>query len=66
VRALGVGFPYAVAVSIFGGTAETLALTFKQHHHQEWFYWYVSGCIAISLLAYIIMPDTKKNSKIED
>ncbi|MDB5137875.1 MAG: transporter [Mucilaginibacter sp.] len=66
VRALGVGFPYAVAVSIFGGTAEPLALSFKEHHHPQWFYWYVSGCIAISLLAYIIMPDTKKHSKIED
>ncbi|HEY4196661.1 MAG TPA: MFS transporter, partial [Mucilaginibacter sp.] len=52
VRALGVGFPYAVAVSIFGGTAESLALLFKEHHHPQYFYWYVSGCIAISLLAY--------------
>ncbi len=66
VRALGVGFPYAVAVSIFGGTAEPLALSFKEHHHQLWFYWYVSGCIALSLIAYIIMPDTKKYSKIEE
>jgi MHS family alpha-ketoglutarate permease-like MFS transporter len=66
VRALGVGFPYAIAVSIFGGTAESLALLFKQQHHPQYFYWYVSGCIAISLLAYIIMPDTKKHSKIED
>lgn len=66
VRALGVGFPYAVAVSIFGGTAESLALLFKEHHHSQYFYWYVSGCIAISLLAYIIMPDTRKHSKIED
>ncbi len=66
VRALGVGFPYAVAVSIFGGTAESLALLFKEHHHPQYFYWYVSGCIAISLLAYIIMPDTRKHSKIED
>ncbi|HTD99108.1 MAG TPA: MFS transporter [Mucilaginibacter sp.] len=66
VRALGVGLPYAIAVSLFGGTAERLALSLKKHHHPEWFFWYVSGCIAISLLAYIIMPDTKKNSKIED
>jgi MHS family alpha-ketoglutarate permease-like MFS transporter len=66
VRALGVGFPYAVAVSLFGGTAESLALLFKQHHHPQWFYWYVSGCIAVSLIAYIIMPDTKKYSKIEE
>lgn len=66
VRALGVGFPYAIAVSLFGGTAEPLALAFKEHHHPQWFYWYVSGCIAVSLLAYIIMPDSKKHSKIED
>ncbi len=66
IRALGVGFPYAIAVSLFGGTAETLALTFKQIHHAQWFYWYVSGCIALSLIAYIVMPDTRKYSKIED
>lgn len=66
VRALGVGFPYAVAVSLFGGTAEPLALSFKQNHHAEWFYWYVTICIAISLIVYLWMGDTKKYSKIED
>ena len=66
VRALGVGFPYAIAVSIFGGTAEPLALSFKQNHHAQWFYWYVSACILISLLVYTLMGDTKKYSKIED
>ncbi len=66
VRALGVGFPYAIAVSLFGGTAEYIALDFKDHHHQEWFYWYVSICIALSLVLYITMSDTKKYSKIED
>jgi MHS family alpha-ketoglutarate permease-like MFS transporter len=29
IRALGVGFPYAIAVSLFGGTAEYIALLFK-------------------------------------
>ncbi len=66
VRALGVGFPYAIAVSIFGGSAEALALLFKQQHHASWFYWYVSGCIAISLIAYLLMPDTKRFSKIDE
>lgn len=66
IRALGVGFPYAIAVSIFGGTAETLALTFKQSHHANYFYWYVTGCILISLVVYIAMGDTRKYSKIED
>ncbi len=65
VRALGVGFPYAIAVSLFGGTAEYIALDFKSNHHQEWFYWYVTVCIALSLLIYVFMNDTRKHSKIE-
>ncbi|MDF2432159.1 MAG: transporter, family, alpha-ketoglutarate permease, partial [Mucilaginibacter sp.] len=66
VRALGVGFPYAVAVSIFGGSAEWVALQFKGHHHEDWFYWYVTICIALSLLIYASMNDTRNYSKIED
>ena len=66
IRALGVGFPYGLAVSIFGGTAEPMALLFKDKGHQEWFYWYVSICIAISLIIYSTMLDTKKHSKIEE
>lgn len=64
VRALGVGFPYAIAVSIFGGTAEYIALWFKQAGHQNWFYWYVSSCILLSLIVYSTMRDTRKHSKI--
>jgi MHS family alpha-ketoglutarate permease-like MFS transporter len=66
VRALGVGFPYAIAVSIFGGSAEWLALEFKDAGHPQWFYWYVTFCIAVSLFIYIFMKDTRKHSKIED
>jgi MHS family alpha-ketoglutarate permease-like MFS transporter len=65
VRALGVGFPYAIAVSVFGGTAEYFALWFKQAGHPQWFFFYVTGCIAISLLIYVFMRDTHKHSKIE-
>ncbi|WP_027486430.1 MFS transporter [Allorhizobium undicola] len=65
IRALGVGLPYALTVSIFGGTAEYVALWFKQAGHESWFYWYVSGCIAISLIVYAIMPDTRHTSRID-
>ena len=65
IRALGVGLPYAVAVSLFGGTAEYFALWFKDAGHESWFYWYVTGCIAISLLVYATMPDTKRTSRID-
>jgi MFS transporter, MHS family, alpha-ketoglutarate permease len=66
VRALGVGFPYAIAVSLFGGTAEYFALWFKQAGHPEWFYYYVTGCIAVSLLIYLLMKDTWTHTKIEN
>lgn len=66
VRALGVGLPYAISVSLFGGTAEWVALEFKVNHHQEWFYWYVTACILVSLVIYISMNDTRKHSRIED
>lgn len=65
LRALGVGLPYTVTVSIFGGTAEYMALWLKNIGHQSWFYWYVTICIAISLIVYVIMPDTKITSCID-
>ncbi|MGY4537749.1 MHS family alpha-ketoglutarate permease-like MFS transporter [Mucilaginibacter sp. UYNi724] len=66
IRALGVGFPYAIAVSIFGGSAEYIALKFKEAGHENWFFWYVTGCIVVSLVVYTTMNDTKKHSKIEE
>lgn len=61
VRALGVGFPYAVTVSLFGGTAEYVALWCKSIGHEEWFYWYVTGCIALSLVVYASMRESSKS-----
>ncbi|MBS0584380.1 MAG: MFS transporter [Proteobacteria bacterium] len=66
IRALGVGLPYALAVAIFGGSAETVALWFKQAGHESGFYWYVTACIACSLLVYVFLPDTRKTSLIEE
>src|SRR3954464_1052012 len=62
VRALGVGLPYALTVSIFGGTAESIALWFKSIGHEDWFYYYLTGIIGISLLVYLFMRDTKADS----
>lgn len=64
VRALGVGLPYSLTVAIFGGTAEWLALYAKDLGHENWFYWYVSGCIFISLMVYLRMKDSKYHSLI--
>jgi MHS family alpha-ketoglutarate permease-like MFS transporter len=62
IRALGVGVPYALTVSIFGGTAPVIALYFKTMGHEEWFYYYLSGVIFLSLIIYTTMRDTKHAS----
>ena len=66
IRTLGVGLPYAVAVSVFGGTVEYVALSLKEGGHESWFSWYVTVCVAISLAVYATMPDTKRHSAIKE
>ena len=65
IRALGVGLPYALTVSVFGGTAEYIALWFKSIGMETGYYWYVTACIAVSLLVYVFMKDTRKHSRID-
>lgn len=65
IRTLGVALPYALTVSIFGGSAEYLALWFKSIGHESWFYWYVTGMIAVSLIVYATMKDSRDHSRIE-
>jgi MHS family alpha-ketoglutarate permease-like MFS transporter len=64
VRATGVGLPFAVTTSIFGGPAESIALWFKSIGHEAWFSYYLSSVIAISLVVSLIMRDTKRYSAI--
>ncbi|GFE80762.1 MFS dicarboxylate transporter [Steroidobacter agaridevorans] len=64
IRALGVGLPYAITVSLFGGTAEMIALSFKNIGHEELFYWYVTACVFVSLLVYIFMREPQRESLI--
>ena len=65
IRATGVAVPYALTVSIFGGTAPAIALYFKQQGHEHWFYYYLAGMIFISLMVYATMRDTKHRSAID-
>lgn len=62
IRALGVGLPYSLTVAVFGGTAEYIALWTKNIGHEDFFYWYVTAGIFVSLLVYFFMKDTKKIS----
>lgn len=62
IRATGVAVPYALTVSIFGGTAPAIALWFKQQGNEQYFFYYLAGVIFISLLVYSTMRDTKHSS----
>ncbi|SFC25023.1 MFS transporter, MHS family, alpha-ketoglutarate permease [Bacillus sp. OV322] len=64
IRALGVGFPYALTVAIFGGTAEFIALWLKNIGKEQIFYFYVAACVFVSFLVYWRMGESSKDSKI--
>ncbi|TRB01858.1 MFS transporter [Rhizobium rhizogenes] len=64
IRALGVALPYALANTLFGGTAEFVALRFKTAGWEQGFYWYVTAMIGVSLIVYLFMRDTSKQSEI--
>lgn len=64
IRALGVGLPYAITVSLFGGSAEYIALWCKSIGSESLFYWYVTGCVFCSLLVYIFMREPQRASRI--
>jgi MFS transporter, MHS family, alpha-ketoglutarate permease len=64
IRALGVGLPYALSVSLFGGTAPMLALRFRQIGRESWFYWYVAACVACSLVVYVCMRESARVSRL--
>ena len=63
-RALGVALPYALANTMFGGTAEYVALWFKDAGIERAFYWYVTAMIGLSLIVYWRMRDTRHHSLI--
>jgi MHS family alpha-ketoglutarate permease-like MFS transporter len=64
IRALGVALPFAIANTIFGGTAEYIALWLKNIGHEQWFYIYISLLCAIYLVAVLRMRETKLTSQI--
>ncbi|MFM8375471.1 MAG: MFS transporter, partial [Phenylobacterium sp.] len=64
VRALGVALPYALANSIFGGSAEYVALAFKSRGAESGFYVYVAVVMAIAFLVALRLRDTQRESLI--
>ena len=65
IRALGVGLPFAIVSSVMGGTTEWAALHMKNAGHENYFFYYASACAAISLVSYILMPETRVVSTLD-
>jgi MHS family alpha-ketoglutarate permease-like MFS transporter len=66
IRTLGVALPYAVGNTIFGGTAEYVALWFKQAGAESGFYWYLTAVIGMAAIGFVMLPETKTASLIEE
>jgi len=65
VRALGVGLAYALANATFGGTAEFVALWFKDAGMESTFFWYVTVMLAIAFAASLIMPNPRVHGYLD-
>ncbi len=50
---------------LIGGSAEYVALWLKGAGHEDWFYWYVTACIACSLLVYGVMKNSRRFSELD-
>jgi MFS transporter, MHS family, alpha-ketoglutarate permease len=66
VRALGVAFPYAVGNTLLAGTLEYVALWFKSSGMEPLFFWYVAAMVAMTVVAYWFLPETKSASLIKE
>lgn len=64
IRTLGVALPYAIGNAAFGGTAEPIALWLKSIGLEGLFYWYITALIGVAMIAFLMVPDTKRTSLI--
>ena len=65
VRALGVGVGYALANSIFGGTAPLIYQALKARDQVPLFIGYVTVCIAVSLVVYLVFLKNKTSTYLD-
>lgn len=66
VRALGVSLAYGIGNALFGGTAEYVALRFKQAGVEAGFYWYVTAVCAVAFLTALTMRDMRASDPLRD
>jgi MHS family alpha-ketoglutarate permease-like MFS transporter len=56
VRALGVGFAYAIGNAMFGGTAEYVALALKKSGYEPTYAWYVAAVMVVFFVVSLQLP----------
>ncbi|HHX46756.1 MAG TPA: MFS transporter, partial [Brevibacterium sp.] len=66
IRGIGVGFTYAVGNSLFGGSAEYVALWFSSAGIGTWFAVYVVVIAIVGFVAVAFMHDNRKHSTIDN
>ncbi|MDV7353500.1 MFS transporter [Rhodococcus sp. NPDC019627] len=59
VRTTGIGFPYAIAVAVFGGTAPYVTTWLATSGLQDWVWLYVATAALFGLIVYARMPETR-------
>lgn len=62
IRALGVGMAHSISAAIFGGSAEYLALLFKQVGHEPLYFYYVAVICGVSFLTALFMREPRRAS----
>jgi MFS transporter, MHS family, alpha-ketoglutarate permease len=64
IRALGVAVPYSLAMAIFGGNAEAMALYFKKIGLESGYYWLVAAIFVVAFVVAVAMRDSREHSRI--
>ncbi|MBS9376519.1 MFS transporter [Rhodococcus sp. B50] len=59
IRTTGIGFPYAIAVAVFGGTAPYVTTWLATNGMQDRVWMYVAGAALVGLVVYARMPETR-------
>jgi len=62
VRALGVGLAHSLSIALFGGSAEYVALLFKQAGNEQFYFWYVAAICGVSFVTALLMREPRRVS----
>lgn len=60
LRSAGIGFPYALAVAVFGGTGPYVATGLVDLGRANAFAWYIAALALASSLVYLTLPETAR------